>query len=455
MSRRLLSITLSAGLLAWMAVVGCERPFIEQRPPDIEVLTPDLAFVQTDHIISLRLRVTSLNNVDSVLVNGFAMVQEPGDGIFALDVRLGRGVTDLRIQAFGSEGAMRSDTLEAVFLPGQIDIAEIRLPRPRGGHSATRLLNGDLLVVGGSELPTLPAAGDALLFRDATLSAPPEVVPTTVQRTEHTATRLPNGKVLIIGGSIVGRPTLVEQLVETVELYDVEADRITAVPVDGDPVRRSGHTTVIFPIRRNGQVEIFLYLYGGFGDVAYRPVPRMGIRADIRVFQFRNDSLVALGPTFGPFIEAIADHAVAAIRLPLGSDADYLFGGSYFASESNFDTFAFESNFSTISGIRINDLDPMSQPRSGHAAGRMVDGEVIIFGGRTFAPTSAMGSLEVYISTVKQFFPFPPSVVMLQERWGHTATNWDSDRILLLGGFGFTGAGLTTSEWFIVGQGKR
>lgn len=431
-------------------MIGCERPFIELRPPDIEVLSPDLDVVQTERTITLQIRATSLNEVESVLMNGLPMTQESSDGIFAIDVKLGRGVTSLRIQAIGSRGTMRSDTLEVVFLPGESDIAEIRLPAPRGGHTATRLLNGDLLVIGGSELPTRPAVGEALLFSAASLSSSPETISTGTPRMEHTATRLPNGNVLIIGGSTVAEPTLIEQLVETVELYQTGLGKILAVPVAGDPVRRSGHTTVLFPVRRNGQVEVFLYLYGGFGDVAYRPVPRMGIRADLRVFQFRNDSLVAAGPTFGPFIEAIADHAVAAIRLPVGSDADYLFGGAYFAAEDNFDTFAFESNFSTVTGIRIDDLDPMSQPRTGHAAGRMVDGEVIIFGGRTFGRTTAMGSIEVYYSSVKRFFPFRPDVSMLQERWGHTVTNWDGDRILLLGGFGFAGAGLTNSEWFVV-----
>ncbi|MFV1980510.1 MAG: hypothetical protein ACC655_05090 [Rhodothermia bacterium] len=450
MNRRRHAVIWSFGLLASIAMIGCERPFIEQRAPDIEVLGPDLNVVQTERTISLRLRATSLNNVDSVLINGLPMTPESSDGIFAIDVRLGRGITSLRIRAFGSEGTVRSDTLEAVFLPVESDIAEIRLPTPRGGHTATRLLNGDLLVVGGSELPTRPAVSEALLFSAATLSSPPETIETGARRMEHTATRLPNGSVLIIGGSIVAKPTLVEQLVETVELYQPGLDNIVPVPVAGDPVRRSSHSTVLFPVRRNGQVEIFLYLYGGFGDVAYRPTPRMGIRADLRVFQFRNDSLVAAGPTFGPFIEALADHAVAAIRLPVGSDADYLFGGAYFAAEDNFDTFAFESNFSVNSGIRVDDLEPMNQPRSGHAAGRMVDGEVIIFGGRTFAPTTAMGSMEVYYSKVKRFFPFRPDVRMLQERWGHTATNWDGNRILLLGGFGFAGAGLTTSEWLVV-----
>jgi hypothetical protein len=434
----------------WISVSGCERPFIEQRAPDIEIVSPDLDIIQTNRTISLMVKASSLNRVDSVLMNGLHMKQESNEETFSLDVNLSRGVNELRIEAYGSDDTRRSDTLTAVFLPGDNDIAEIRLPGARGGHTATRLIDGDLLVVGGAELPTAAPVSSGLLYDWTNLSASPRSISSVEARMEHTASRLPDGRVLVIGGSVISQPTVVSQLVESVEVYDLELKHFTSVPISGEPIRRSGHTTVVFPVRIRGVIEVYIYLFGGFGDVAYRPEPRMGVRSDLRIFEFRNDSLVAAGPTFGPFIEAMADHTVMSIQPTVGADAEFLFSGSYFASEDNFDTFAFESIFSTSSSIHIDDLDPMIQPRSGHAAGRMVDGEIIIFGGHTFGAPTAMGSIEVYHSRVQRFFPFTPEVTMLQERWGHTATNWDDNRILLLGGFGFAGAGLRTSEWFLV-----
>lgn len=437
-------------LVGWL--IGCERPFIERVAPSIQVLSPDLSVVQTERTISVQVEASSDQRIDSVFMNGLKMEQLPGQNArFVGAINLGRGINQLRIQAFGSGNTEGVDTVSAVFLPGDAELADFRLPAPRGGHTATRLSNGDLLIAGGSALPTSEAYSDALVYESVTSSSRPQIVRMSTPRTEHTASRLPDQRVLIIGGSRVFAPSAVDELVETVEIYQPGFDTLRTVPVGGDPIRRSSHTTIIFPVRRDGGIDVFVYLFGGYGDIRYNPSPRMGIRSDLRVFEFRNDSLVAVGPTFGPFIEAVADHSVMSIQPTVGVNAQYLFGGAFFASETQFDSFAFESNFSLDTGIRILDTEPMRQPRTGHAAGRMVDGEILIFGGRTFSLTGGMTSVEVFHSRIDQFFALPDGFGMLQQRWGHTATNWDGSRILLVGGFGFAGAGLTTAEWFVVG----
>lgn len=448
-------ISLLAAFIIAASVGACERPFVERNPPEIEVLSPDLDVVQVNRMITLRIRVTSLDEVDSIVVNERRMVEDDSDEqVFSQEMDLFRGVNRLRIQVFGSFGTERDDTLAVVFLPGSEDLADFRLPDPRGGHSTTLLQNGDLLVLGGAPLPTSPAVGDGLVFDADNLAATPRTIPMTARRMEHTANLLPDGRVLIIGGSQVFNPAEVEQLVETVELYDPVLDRVVAIPVSGDPIRRSSHTTVVLPVQQGAQSGIFVYLYGGFGDIRYNPTPRMGVRSDIRVLQFRNDSLVAVGPTIGAFIEAIADHRVIDLEPQFESEAEYLFGGAFFVSDEIFDSIAFESTFSVGNGIIIEDVEPMNQARSGHAAGQLLKGEVLIFGGRGFSRTSAMSTIEVYHSRAKRFFEFPSTVSMIQERWGHTATKWDRTRILLLGGFGSTGAGLLTAEWFIVDSRK-
>jgi hypothetical protein len=440
-------------MLAGLATAACERPFIEEAAPDIDVLSPNLDIVQIERSITLSIRTMTRVEVDSVFVNGLRMEADNSEAdVFHLDFNLNRGVNQFHFEAFGSNSTVGTDTVQAIYLPSDTDVAELRLPSPRGGHSATKLTSGDLLVYGGAELPTGPAVNSALLFQSENLSLAPQTIPTLTPRMEHTATRLPNGQVLIIGGSIVYHPTRVEQLVETVELYHPGSNSVVSVPVQGDPIRRSSHTTIFLPVRQDGRVKLFFYLYGGYGDIRYRPTPRMGVRSDIRVFELRNDSLIAAGPTFGPLIDAIADHTASDIQPPfVGSDAEYLFEGSYFSSDERYETISFESRFSIGSGIFIEDLDPPFEPRTGHAAGKMVDGEIIIFGGRSFGLATAMNSIEVYYSRTKRFYRMPTGVGMLQERWGHSATNWGGNRILLLGGFGFAGAGLRTAEWFAVG----
>jgi galactose oxidase-like protein len=78
----------------------------------------------------------------------------------------------------------------------------------RAGHTATRLPDGKVLVVGGWDV-TPGGASTAELYDPATQAFSP-TGSLTAARVSHTATLLPNGKVLIVGG----------ELSQTAELYD-------------------------------------------------------------------------------------------------------------------------------------------------------------------------------------------------------------------------------------------
>src|SRR5262245_7501192 len=67
------------------------------------------------------------------------------------------------------------------------------LTSPREGHTATILPNGKVLVAGGNPNAT------AELY-DPTTGTWTPTLPMASPRRDHTATLLPNGKVLIVGG---------------------------------------------------------------------------------------------------------------------------------------------------------------------------------------------------------------------------------------------------------------
>src|SRR6266571_8487289 len=117
----------------------------------------------------------------------------------------------------------------------------------RAVHTATLLPNGKVLVAGGSDLESAelynPTTG--VWINTGNLNA---------ARSEHTATLLPNGKVLIVGGTVGGPEDVVS--VNSAELYDPATG--TWSSTGNLNTARSQHTATLLP---NGKV-----LIAGGGD---------------------------------------------------------------------------------------------------------------------------------------------------------------------------------------------
>jgi N-acetylneuraminic acid mutarotase len=116
------------------------------------------------------------------------------------------------------------------------------LTTPRGGHTATLLPNGRVLIAGGFNNSSI-ALNTAELFDPVTQTFTPLIATMTSHRANHTATLLPSGQVLLTGGNSAG------VTFNTAEVYDPVGNSFTALAPTMTTVR-SVHTATLLPIGR-------------------------------------------------------------------------------------------------------------------------------------------------------------------------------------------------------------
>ncbi len=430
----------------WLALVfmGCERPFVEATKPSLQVVAPDLTKVQTSAVINIRVESAHFRALERVYLNGAPMEPAPpGPSYWQISVGLRLGLNRLFLDATDREGVSRKDTAYAVYLPHRISLNAPALPEGRGGHALVRLRDGSLMVTGGSRRQGDIARGESFLLTSNSGLFGQMKEGLRTPRTGHTASLLPDGRVLIVGGGRIDPPASITDLIESVEIYDPAAPERTfnELPVRGQPIRRMQHTAIVH--QSNG--EVLLDLVGGYGDTRYGSAPFLGVRRDLRTFRVDSDALVALNSAASaPFIfEPVAGHTATR-----ASPDSYFILGSQFVNGTPMNG-NLRIHYPRGFGMNFYMLPELLLPRTDHATAPLLSGMFAIFGGRLASSSMMATDMEIFHEATAQFFTLHPSQTMIA-RHNHTAISAGLRSALLVGGFNANGTAVAASEYVVV-----
>ena len=288
----------------------------------------------------------------------------------------------------------------------------------RAYHTATLLPDGRVLVVGGAngngEESRILASAE---LRDPVTGTFGPAGSLIDARIYHTATLLPDGRVLVVGGLTMPQETTGHRdprFVPAAEIWDPASG--TSIPTGSLVKLRFYHTATLL---RDGRVLVL----GGYGwDVAIAPA------------ELWEPFSGSFSPTGSP---AEARYGNTATLLPdgrvlvVGGAAD----GVLFASAEAWDP---------VTGS-FGPAGSLADARSGHTATLLPDGRVLVIGGR-----GSSGEDSVALTSAELWDPvtgsFAPTGSLAEARSGHTATFLPDGRVLVAGGTGDSGDPLASAE---------
>jgi hypothetical protein len=282
------------------------------------------------------------------------------------------------------------------------------LSTERYAHTATLLQNGDVLLAGGfgsgSDCEDLgePSQSSVEIYNSATGTFQTAGNMTT-GRAGHTATLLPNGKVLFVGGGDQGGSTLpfYGTASATAELYDPSANVFTST--GSMAAARFGHTATLL---KSGKVLIA----GGTDSYSDNPL------STAEIYDPANGHFVSTGSMATPHAGHTATLLADGRVLITGGLNTGLINGQFGISSTAELYDPAMGSFSTTGQMGVM--------REEHTATLLPSGLVLVAGGGS--PTA-----EVYDPSVGLFIP---TGSMETERTGHSATLLSNGKVLVAGG---------------------
>ena len=347
-------------------------------------------------------------------------------------------------------------------------------PANRTGHTATLLENGMVLVAGGSGTSTDTPRG-AQLYDPAT-GAWSITGSLGQMRSGHTATRLANGKVLVAGGyRLLGAATPVG-LLDSCELYDPATGTWTSTgslrATAGGSGARAGHTATLLP---NGAVLVVggigvsldtprsTQLYdpatGAWSIAASMAAPRAGhtatLLADGKVLIAGGLHILAAVLPIGFLDGALLFDPATGRWTPTGGFAGSAAGGGGRAGHTA--TRLADGRVLVAGGAGSNPevprwvqlYDPVSgswtrggelpQPRMNHTATLLADGRVLIAGGLRIVTATSLGATTSAVLFEPASGALTATASLNAARTGFTATRLPDGEVVAVAGIGVGG----------------
>jgi hypothetical protein len=331
---------------------------------------------------------------------------------------------------------------------------------PRVGHTATLLADGTVLIAGGLALsgPGGAALSSAELY-DPSKGTFTATGAMTTPRFNHTATLLPDGKVLIAGGS--AGEFLGFFLLASAELYDPATKTFTPT---GDMTKgQSARAATLLPSgkvlitgayagsytagRPTGATPISAELYDPSTGI-FTPASNMGgpgggatLLASGKVlitpdyFDVRPIQDEIYDPSTGTFSSTVNQSGCCESTATLLMNGNVLLAYSPSKGAPN----GIAALYDPASGV-FTATENMTNYRSGHTATLLSDGNVLLAGGSWSEVVPGIfffADAEIY-DPAKGTFGSTGS--MQAYRWNHTATLLNDGRVLIAGGVSFVGS---------------